>query len=250
MSTNDLAKFTESINVLIEGKLILVNKNIASVLESVASSQILCKCLADTLRTTSYATEYSRARVCWTRSDGVVVSQLKLPQDRNRLFAFVVCLLTEVDSGRRNIVDFLREFYTDQNGDPSYERFANEVLRPFKHAVEAILCSVDPESLNPEKVVVAERFYNPERVYVDSATVVGIISVMDDLRVALRSEQLSMREQNEVRKVHEYLLNALYLKNPRVLELSWIAYKNTLRIYQSAYYLLEKLSYSMRSVLQ
>lgn len=247
--TNDLASFTESINQLINGKLILVNKNIAAVLESVAASQILTKCLADTLRTTSYATEYSRARVTWTRSDGVVVSQLKLPQDRNRLFAFVICLLAEVDSGRRNFVDFLREFYTDEHNEPSYQRFVDEVIRPFKRSVEGILTSVDPDSLNPDRITQAQKFYSPESIYIDSATVIGIISAMDDVKVALRAENLSMREQNEIRKVHDCLLNALYLKNPRILELSWIAYKNTLRFYRSAYYLLEKLAASIKSVL-
>ena len=117
----------------------------------------------------------SRARVTWTRSDGVVVSQLKLPQDRNRLFAFVVCLLTEVDSGRRNFLDFLREYYTDEYNNPSYAKFADEVLRPFKAAVTGILSSIDPDSLSPTKTTGAERCFSVEQIYVESATIVGAL---------------------------------------------------------------------------
>ena len=54
-NNNDLAYFTDSINTLIEGQLIMVNKNIASVLRCIAGSEILCKCLSETLRLTSYA---------------------------------------------------------------------------------------------------------------------------------------------------------------------------------------------------
>lgn len=240
-NNNDLAVFTDSINRLIEGQLILVNQNIAAVLRAVASSEILCKCLSETLRLTSYATEYNRARVTWTRSDGVVVSQLKLPQDRNRLFAFVVCLLTEVDSGRRNFLDFLRDYYTDEYNNPSYAKFADEVLRPFKNAVTGILSSIDPDSLSPEKTGSAERFFNAERIYVESGTIVVATQTMEDIGTTLRGEKLSPQDLTEAQTVRAYLTNALYTKNPRLITVSWIAYKNTIHRYPSCAYLLEKL---------
>lgn len=239
---NELACFTDSINKLIEGKLIMVNQNIAAVLRCVANSQILCKCLSETLRLTSYATEYSRAIVTWTRSDGVVVSQLKLPQDRNRLFAFVVCLLTEVDSGRRNFLDFLRDYYTDEYNNPSYAKFADEVLRPFKNAVINILDSIDPESLAPEKTSAAERFFNAEKIYVDSSTTVVALQTMDDITTTLRGEKLTAVALTETQVVREYLTNALYSKNPRLISICWIAYKNTVVKYGAVSYLLEKLT--------
>lgn len=248
-NNNELACFTDSINTLIEGQLIMVNKNIASVLQCIAASQILCKCLTETLRLTSYATEFSRARVTWTRSDGVVVSQLKLPQDRNRLFAFVVCLLAEVDSGRRNFLEFLREFYTDENNNASYPKFVNEVLRPFKNAVVGILGSVDLNSLNPEKTIYAERFFNVERIYVESATIVAVLQTMSDIDTALRGEKMSPLDRTESQLVREYLANALYTKNPRLITLAWVAYKNTIIKYDSTTYLLQKLAKIMAPIL-
>ena len=144
MNTNELAFFTSSVNRLIEGQLILVDKHIATVLKSVASSPTLCKALSNTLKTMSYATEFSRARVTWTSVEGVKESRLKLPVERNRMFAFVVCLLTEVDCGKRNIMDFLREYYNASDTDGSYARFASEVLKPFKSAGENLLREFDP----------------------------------------------------------------------------------------------------------
>lgn len=231
MNTNELANFVDSVNTLIEGKLILVDKHIASVLQSVAASTMLRSALSETLKTMSYATEFSRARVVWTRSDGVVEARLKLPADRNRLFAFVVCLLTEVDSGRRNILDFLKEYYNDVDNDTSYARFASEVLRPFKSAGEHILSSVDPDSVNAQYVEQAEKFFKAEKIYIDTRVLNKLFAEMDAIRIKLANEKLSEGEAFEVSAVTEYFVNALYLKNPKILAVAYLAYKNTVGRY-------------------
>ena len=233
MKTNELANFVDSVNTLIEGKLILVDKHIASVLQCVATSPILCKALSDTLKTMTYATEFSRARVAWTRSDGVVEARLKLPADRNRMFTFVVCLLTEVDSGRRNLLDFLKEYYNDVNNDLSYARFANDVLKPFKSAGEHILSSVDPESVNVQYVEQAEKFFKAEKIYIDTRVLNQLFGEMDAIRRILDEQKLSEGEAFEVSAATEYFVNALYLKNPKILAVSYLAYKNTVGRYSA-----------------
>ena len=209
----------------------MVDKHIASVLQCVATSQILRKSLSDTLKTMTYSTEFSRARVAWTRSDGVVEARLKLPADRNRLFAFVVCLLTEVDSGRRNILDFLKEYYNEADNDLSYARFAKEVLKPFKSAGEHILSSVDPDSVNVQYVEQAEKFFKAEKIYIDTRVLNKLFSEMDAIRRILDGQKLSEGEAFEVTAVTEYFVNALYLKNPKILAVSYLAYKNTVGRY-------------------
>ena len=233
MNTNELANFVDSVNTLIEGKLILVDKHIASVLQSVASSPIMRQTLSETLKTMTYSTEFSRARVAWTRHDGVVEARLKLPADRNRMFAFVVCLLTEVDSGRRNLLDFLKEYYNDVNNDASYARFAKEVLKPFKSAGEHILSSVDPASVNVEYLEQAEKFFKAEKIYIDTRVLNRLFAEMDAIRRLLEEQKLSEGEEFEVSAATEYFVNALYLKNPKILAVSYLAYKNTVGRYPS-----------------
>ena len=231
MNTNELGNFVDSVNRLIEGKLILVDKHIASVLQCVATSPLLRQALTDTLKTMTYSTEFSRARVAWTRSDGVVEARLKLPADRNRLFAFVVCLLTEVDSGRRNILDFLKEYYNEPDNDLSYTRFSTEVLKPFKSAGEHILSTVDPYSVNVEYVEQAEKFFKAEKIYIDTRVLNKLFDEMEAIRRILEEEKLSEAEKFEVSAVTEYFVNALYLKNPKILAVSYLAYKNTVARY-------------------
>lgn len=231
MNTNELAFFTSSVNRLIEGKLILVDKHIATVLKSVAKSPTLCRTLSNTLKNMSYATEFSRARVSWTSVDGVKESRLKLPVDRNRQFAFVVCLLTEVDCGKRNFLDFLREYYNAGDNDGSYARFAGEVLKPFKSAGENLLREVDPDSLNAEYLAQAEDYFSTEKIYVETSTMATIFTMMEEVRLTLIDQTLSVETLNEVALVSEYLVNALYLKNRKILKLAYIAYKNTVKEY-------------------
>lgn len=231
MKINQLAYFTESVNTLIESQLILVDKNIASVLQCVATSSILRRNLSDTVKNMSYATEFSRARVTWTLGNGELKSQLKLPTDRDRLFAFVVCLLTEVDCGRRNLLDFLKEYYNAETNEASYALFAAQVLKPFKQAGESILASIDPDSLNAENVQQARRFFDAETIYIETATAENIFDLMNKIRLTLTAWGLSAAETTELNAVSEYLVNALYLKNPKVLAVSYLAYKNTVLKY-------------------
>ena len=231
MNTNDLAYFNDSVNTLIEGKLILIDKHVAQVLKCVANSPILCQVLSDTVKTMTYATEFSRARVTWTRNDGVVESRLKLPVDRNRLFTFVVCLLAEVDSGRRSILDFLKEYYNDVNNDASYAKFANEVLKPFKRAGEAILSSIDPESFHLPYLEQAEKYFQAEKIYVETSVLEQLLAQMEEIRLAINTLPVSDNERFEFNAVSEFLVNALYLKNPKILAVSYLAYKNTVAKY-------------------
>lgn len=231
MNTNDLAYFNDSVNTLIEGRLILIDKHIAQVLKCVANSSILCQVLSETVKTMSYATEFSRARVTWTRSDGVVESRLKLPLDRNRLFTFVVCLLTEVDSGRRNILDFLKEYYNDVNNDASYAKFVAEVLKPFKRAGEGILSSIDPESFHLPYIEQAEKYFQAEKIYIETAVLEQILSEMEQIRLVINSLDVTETEIFEFNAASEFLVNALYLKNPKILAVCYLAYKNTVAKY-------------------
>lgn len=246
---NELAYFTDTVNNLIEGKLILVDKNIAQVLQCVATVPALCKCLSDTVHQISYATEFSRARVTWTRPDGTVEAKLKLPAERDRLFAFVVCLLTEVDTGRRNFLEFLKEYYHETDNNLGYEKFINEALKPFKRAGEMILRSVDPESLNTESAAHAERFFNVEKIYIPSKVstelqneterVMGIIRFADSYAVLSRDDLLL---------ACDYFLNALRLKNPKILGVSWLALKSLMQINSVVSESLQKMSQLMSQI--
>ena len=248
MSANQLAEFTNGVNNLIESKLILVDKNIATVLKCVATTPALCKCLADTVQKTSYSTEFSRAKVSWTTTEGRVVNQLKLPVDRNRLFSFVVCLLTEVDSGRRNLLDFLKEYYHPTDSNLGYEKFANEVLKPFKQAGVSLLANVDPESLNGENTARAEKFFAAEKIYIESKMLADIFRQIEQINIKVHCEDFKPAVVEEISVLCEYFSNALYLKNPKILWVVWIAFKHTVKQYPQLEAFLANITQSINAI--
>lgn len=232
---NDLAYFTDTVNTLMEGKLILIDKNIASVLKCVVSVPALCNCLSDTCRAMSYVTEFSRARVTWTRPDGTVEARLKMPAERNRLFAFVVCLLTEVDGGRRNFLGFLKEYYNDSDANLGYEKFIVEVLKPFKWAGESILQSVDPESLNVENASRADKYFSVESIYISTDMVKALLAQIEEIARLFYTAGIDAQKHfDDVMVASDCFTNALYLKNPRILRISWIALNALLEHYSFA----------------
>lgn len=235
MSVNELAYFTECVNSLIDGELIMVDKNIASVLKCVVNCPVLCQKLSSSVKTTSYVTEFSRAKVTWTRADGVVMSQLKLPQDTTRLFTFVVCLLTEIDSGRRSITDLLHEFYGDTDNNASYRKFVNEVIKPFKRAGESLLKSSDLSGVGEQEAAAAERFFTAEKVFLRYDVLKSMSGLVDTLKQLLLDEgKLSKAATADVYAVSDYFVNALHLRNPKIIKICWIAYRNTMLRFQSA----------------
>lgn len=232
---NELAYFTDAVNTMIEGKLILVDKNIASVLKCVATVPALCKSLEETCKSMSYVTEFSRARVTWTRPNGTVEARLKMPSDRNRLFAFVVCLLAEVDGGRRNFLDFLKEYYNETDNNLGYEKFANEVLKPFKWAGESILQSVDPESLNAEAISKADKFFHVEKIYIGTDLLKKLLTQVDEVvRLFYIAGVDAQQHFDDVMAACDYFVNALYLKNPKIIKICWIALKSLMELYPFA----------------
>ncbi len=248
LQRNSLSLFTDSVNKLIECKLIMVDGNIANLLKSVARVPALTSCIAETLKASSYVTEFSRARVSWTRPDGTSETRLKLPADSHKLFTFVVCLLMEVDSGKRNFIEFLREYYYDKDSNISYSQFVNQVLKPFKRAGESILRNVDPDSLNAEDLQRAENFFAAERMYIGTEVLIQLLDAVENVRCALDTVKFVSEQQRlECLTMCNAMTNVLHLKNPRMLRIIWIGFKNTLGVYATFRPAVESIGETMRT---
>ena len=68
-------------------------------------------------------------------------------------------------------------------------------------------------------------------MYVQTNTLAEIFSLMEEVRLILIDQRLQADDLAEVALTSEYLVNALYLKNPKIIKICFIAYKNTLKGY-------------------
>lgn len=250
-NSNGLALFTSSINQLMESPLIMVDKQIAGLLQTVTRVPALVKCLQDTVKASSYATEFSRARVVLTRPDGTVECKLKLPVEQARLFTFVVCLLMQVDSGKLNFSDFLKEYFYQQDSNDSYSLFVAQVLKPFKQAGEGLLYSEDPFSLDADNVERAERYFYAERSYLATDALRQMLSLVEDVRQMLDSLSFTNEsERIDAVAICNAMSNALHLKNARILSFCWIGFKNVFRYYPQTQAIVDQLAILLQQNVQ
>ncbi|MDD3831885.1 MAG: hypothetical protein PHW00_04440 [Clostridia bacterium] len=223
-NTQSLKVFTTKANQLITSKVILSDMAISAVLKCVASNKLLVDCAMQSLSEYSYPSEFARAKTILTSPDGVNQYRLKTPPTPIRIFAFVMCLLTEFDSGRRNLTDFLYQYYSNPNVDTSYQLFAEQFLRPFKRAGENILRSIDPSSFNKEQEQTANRYFSAERIYINSYVLEQLSDENESIIIKLQNDTYhSAQDKIDCTEIAKAFQMALYSKNPRLIKLLWVA---------------------------
>lgn len=132
------AIFCSRVDELVDSHLLLFQKALSNLLKCIATTPTFIEALSDSLAHVSYVEEFERSRVFYFK-DGKAHLKFVLPADKYRCFSLVVCLLAEIDEGRRNFLQFLQEFFPDTDDFASFQRFCNGVLYPFKNAGESIL---------------------------------------------------------------------------------------------------------------
>lgn len=227
----EIAVFNFRINDLVTGKLIMVDKNISNLLKFIALSPQLSQCVSETLLGVSYAAEFERARTYVTQADGKVRPRLVLPQDCNRLVTFVICLLAELDSQQRNILDFLQEYFYDKDSQSSYDKFCDAILRPFRSAGELVLAGDYDISIDVVQQKTAEKYFDAEQVYISSQAFPHIIDELQILSDKVRREfNAGKALKNDMLQMCEALYNAIVCRNPKLVNLFWIGLFYTFKV--------------------
>jgi hypothetical protein len=227
---NELARFSAKVNDLLASRFIISDKRIAALLKCVVSTPQLTDCIKKTNRDFSYAGEFARNRVVlYEGENGYIRSRLSLPVDKGRLFTFVFCLLAEFDSRRRDLSKFLGEYYFDEDINVSFEKFCDEIVRPFKKAGEHILREIDPESLDAEMLEQGEGFFKAERVYISTLSYDKTVDLLNLFAKKLHGGDIlaTAQEKVEAAETAEALIYAIMSKNPKLIRLMWLAFKNS-----------------------
>lgn len=142
--TNDelikISEFINSVEGLINGKFILADIKISNLLNMIASTPALYNYIKKCLIDFSFEKELSRADVKNRFNNG----EFKLPPEKEKVVAFVFCLLVECDAKRMDFYGFINENFKATNNFSEYSNFSKTVLIPFKN-------------------IVIEYFYNEEK---------------------------------------------------------------------------------------
>lgn len=123
----DIGEFTNAADELISSKFILAEKRISDLLKSIAKNRALMDLFSEALSGYNYSVEFNRSK---TAKKGK--PKLVLPVNQARKMAYVFCLLMEFDTGKRNLKDFLDEYYYLPQPNDSMALFAQDMIVVFK----------------------------------------------------------------------------------------------------------------------
>ena len=224
---NDLFLFTERANAMIESKYILAAKKISSLLKGIVSIPYLMDNVSHCLKSFSYAAEFARNRK-FVADGSQVKTKLALPLDKIKLFTFVFCLLAEIDSGARDFTKFLNEYFEAASLNDSYMAFCAEIIVPFKKAGENILKDADPDCEDLSSVQKGLEFFNAEPIYMSPAVNDAVLSALSKIMVRLDNDfQGDGKDRAECVAVTDAFFSAFLTKNPKLISITWIGFKNT-----------------------
>ena len=228
--------FSQRVEEAINSRFILADRHISGLLKCVATIPELTAVVGETLKNVSYADEYDKARVVLTKN-GKSVCKFVMPNDKKRIIAFTVCLLTEFDSGRRSLLEFLTEFFYDEDTNVAYTKFCDTVLKPFKRAWEMVLKNLGSSAASNEDYdeESALKIAPPPAFRLDSAAKTAILNEIAEFEAKIKLDTfMSKPFIIECCVMAEAFAEAVKNDSETGIKIMWIGFKNTIHYAQAS----------------
>ncbi len=142
-SFEQLERFFQACDSMINEKYMVADAKAAEILRSIAES----RALTDLFTAVTERFDYPAAKKAYLKfpaAPGSAHGAAYLPKDRGEIIAFVFCILVDIDAGRIRFNDFLlRYFYEDGSYTASFALFAGRMIRPFRDIVKECFPDVE-----------------------------------------------------------------------------------------------------------
>ena len=190
---HDLINFNTACDDFVNGKYILADVKISSLLNIIAEDNKLRNIVASTLENYDFKEKLINA----TKSEGNGYI-LILPTDEKEIIAFVYSLFYKFNNKSIDFYDFISQYYKsdDENPGKEFYNFANAIITPFKNAINSIY--------SKRHVIVEADDYQKNYYNKLITTVKLIVKNIDNYK-------LKMNEKEEF----TMLLNSLYLASQK-----------------------------------
>lgn len=209
--------FVEKCEEVIKSRFIIADKKIQDLLKEIVTNKAIYGVLEKCLNNFNYEMEFMKARLPMVEGPNKFV--LALPEDNEKLVAFVFCLLHEIENKTRDFQKFLQDFYFN-NGSyfEGYNEFCVKVIRPFMYTMCVLLKDTD---ITLEMEAVNSKFYGSDFVVIDSPSLNIIIEICDQM--ALEVEKMKNSAIKPERAfIIEGFKNAAIVKDRKIIKIAFI----------------------------
>ncbi len=154
MSKEEIERFLEACDELINCKFLVAEYKIAKLLKAIASSSDICDLISDCLSSYNRDREFARTYVQDSHGQFVCL----MPTEEYKIVALVFCTLADIDNKKIDFTDFIKRFFGGVENP--YQNFVETMIVPFKALVaEAFGYKVGEEA---EESVKADEDFEQE----------------------------------------------------------------------------------------
>jgi len=227
--------FIEKCEEVIKSRFIIADKKIQDLLKEVVTNKTIYAVLEKCLNNFNYEMEFMKARLPLVEGQNKFV--LALPEDSEKLVAFVFCLLHEIENKTRDFQKFLTDFYFN-NGSfyEGYSEFCVKVITPFMYTMCALLkdtgVTLQNEALNT-------KFFGSDFVHIDTPTLNISIELCDQMALCVEKIKGQIKEEKEF--IIEGFKNAIITKDRKLIKTAFIGLIYSLKGYKPCLKNVEKL---------
>ena len=222
--------FCNACDDLRASKIILADAKVSKILRSVVSCPSLVEIIGDALVGYNYANELGK---CVT-TDLEGNKHINLPPEPYRVIALVFSILTEFDTRRLDLQEFVEQYFHADGIQESFERFCEELIVPFCD----FLCDwvgyktgkKEEESMNSNEEVMDMREENTEEtgdtaeaLFADLKIILNQIKETVNLDTKIKPDRL-----DDLNITLDALLESLELRNFKILNALLISLNNML----------------------
>jgi len=218
MGDNSVTKvFVEKCEDVINSRFIIADKKIESLLREIVTNKAIYAVLEKCLLDFNYEKEFLKAKV--PVIEGQNKFALVLPEDNEKIIAFVFCLLHEIENKTRDFQKFLQDFYYN-NGSyfEGYNEFCVKVIRPFMYTM-CVLLKTAEETLEAENL--ATKFFGSDFVHIDNPTLNILLELCDQMALIIEKAKDS-EVKSERAFIIESVKNAILTKDRKIIKTAFI----------------------------
>ncbi len=224
--------FNEACDELQNSKIILADAKVSKLLRSIVSSPTLVEIVGDALVGYNFDNEFSK---CVSKTaDGTTT--LNLPSEPYKIVALVFSLLSEFDSHRMDLQEFILNYFKSDNLTQSFENFNRELIAPFQHYMNKFSGQEEedePVKLDLEEAITpdADVEDEPKEEIVDKDTPSKLFAdlkvIFEQIQETIQSDsRLRQEQKDDLNITLEALQETLTLKNFKLLNALLISLNN------------------------
>jgi hypothetical protein len=202
----ELRLFLEAGEDLINGKYILADIKIVSLLKTIAQSEALLALFKNSLVDFDYE-EAKKKYLVKNKFFSGDKGEFVLPESSREILAFVFNVLMDIDGKRIELGEFLNKyFYEDGSFSSGFATFSSSMIRPFCNTVKALMTSVIEGKLQDPIEALAEEEERQRQQ-----------KIQEEAQQKLDKELSEKAYGESLKKIKEILLNnKLKIKNAKI----------------------------------